>query len=71
MSPEFKAAVKEGDVPRLFGIFSRLGKHKEYRGSQGQSNRSVTTQQGKVISAFYPCKAEFEAGPGEIQLTLI
>lgn len=71
MSPEFKAIVKEGDTSRLFGMLSRLGKLKEYRGSQGQSNMSVTTQQGKVISASYLCKAEFETGPAEIQLALI
>jgi len=70
-SPEFKASLKEGDLAKWFAIYKKLGKLKSYNGSQGQANMSVTAAKGKVISASYVGKAEFETGPGEILLTLI
>lgn len=70
-SPELSVAVKEGDVEKLFAMFRRLGKLKEYKGSKGDARISVTTEHGKVISAAYVANAEFEAGPGEITMSLI
>src|SRR5436305_8783274 len=65
-SPEFKAVVKDNDLEKLVKMFRRLGKLKTYGGAKGQSNMSVTTLNGKVISATYVARAEFDAGPAEI-----
>jgi len=70
-SPEFKAAVKDDDLEKLGKMFRRLGNFKSYNGAKGQANMSVTTQNGKVISAAYIAKADFESGPAEIRLSLI
>lgn len=70
-SPEFNAAMNDADLEKLIRKFRKLGKLKSYEGAKGQANMSVTTQHGKVISAAYTAKAEFESGPAEIQLSLI
>ena len=70
-SPEFTSAVKGGDLEKLFIMFQKLGKLKEYKGSKGQANISVTVRNGRVITAAYLGSAEFEKGTAEIQLTLI
>ena len=70
-SPELMAVTNDDDLDKLFVLFQRLGKLKEYKGSEGQSNISVTTQHGKVISANYVAETEFDAGPAEIKVTLI
>ena len=70
-SPEFKAAVKDDDLERLVKMFRRLGKLKTYNGAKGQATMSVTTQNGKVISAEYVASADFHTGPAEIRLSLI
>lgn len=71
LSPEFKSVTKDGDLEKLFAIFQKLGKLKSYEGCRGQSNISVTTQRGKVISAGYVASATFENGPARIQINLI
>ena len=70
-SPELNAAVKGDDLEKLFARFRKLGKLKEYRGSRGEANMSVTADRGSVISAAYVASAEFETGPAEIRLSLI
>jgi hypothetical protein len=70
-SPEFKAAVKDDDLEKLVKMFRRLGKLNTYNGAKGQANMSVTTQDGKVISALYVGTADFDTGPAEIKLSLI
>ncbi len=70
-SPELLAAVKRSELEGLFVVFQKLGKLKEYKGSKGQANISLTTQSGKVITANYVGNAEFENGPASVQLVLI
>ena len=70
-SPEFMAATKDDDLNKLFALFRRLGRLKKYKGSEGQANISVTTQHGKVITANYVAKAEFDAGKAKIKVNLI
>jgi len=70
-SPEFMQVVKSGDLDKLYGMYRRLGKLKEYQGSEGQSNMSVTSEQGKVISAAYTTKAIFDSGPASIKILII
>jgi hypothetical protein len=70
-SPEFKAAVTDDDLEKLLKMFRRLGKLTTYNGAKGQANMSITTHNGKVISAAYVASADFETGPAEIKLSLI
>lgn len=70
-SPEFTAAVNGDDLNKLMNMFQRLGKLRECKGAEGQANISVTPQHGKVVTAYYTAKAEFESGPALIQLYLI
>jgi hypothetical protein len=70
-SPEFKAVMKDGDWEKLYAMFRRLGKLKAYNGCRGSSNMSLTSAQGKVVSAAYSGSADFETGPAEIRLSLI
>ena len=70
-SPEFKAAVSDQDLAKLVQMFKRLGGLKAYNGAKGGSNMSVTTEQGKVISAEYVGNADFDTGPADIKISLI
>lgn len=70
-SPEFQQVVKEGEVDKLYIMFRRLGNLHEYQGSEGQSDLSVTSQKGKVISATYTARANFDAAPAVIKVSLI
>src|SRR5438874_7651380 len=56
-SPEFKMAVKDDELEKLVKMFRRLGKLTAYNGAKGQATMSVTTQNGKVISAAYVASA--------------
>jgi hypothetical protein len=69
-SPEFRQAVTDEDLEKLYNMFRRLGTLKSYDGSQGESNMSVTNR-GKVISASYLARATFDTGPAEIKIALI
>ncbi|MCM2283485.1 MAG: hypothetical protein NDI81_01830 [Desulfobacula sp.] len=71
-SPELIAIVPKEKIEKLFNVFSeRLGPLKEYKGSNGQSNMSVTTQEGKVITGAYVAEANFEKAPASIQFRII
>src|SRR5437764_9083023 len=70
-SDELKNAVKPEDMDKLFVWFKKLGHFKEYKGSKGQANISVTTQAGKVITGHYVAEAEFDTGPAQVQIVTI
>jgi len=70
-SPEFTAVTKDADLEKLFIMYQRLGKLKEYKGCKGEANISVTPEHGIVISAVYVGNAEFDASLAEIKLSLI
>ncbi|HEX4328265.1 MAG TPA: hypothetical protein VH105_15695 [Burkholderiales bacterium] len=70
-SPEFKAILKPGDLDRLFTLFRKLGDLKNYKGSRGQANMNFDIKKGRIVSATYVAKADFEKGPAEILLVLI
>jgi hypothetical protein len=59
-SPEFLKTAQPQDLEKLFAVFSKLGKMKEYKGSHGNANINFTTKQGKVIIAQYLAEIEFE-----------
>jgi hypothetical protein len=70
-SPEFMQVAKKEDVDKLYTMFRRLGRLREYQGSEGQSDMSLTTQNGRRTTAFYTAKASFDAGSAIIKITLI
>ncbi|OGT98671.1 MAG: hypothetical protein A2298_05280 [Gammaproteobacteria bacterium RIFOXYB2_FULL_38_6] len=71
-SPELLKVAPKEKMEELFNAFSKkLGSLKEYKGSKGQSNTSVTTQNGKVITGVYVAEAIFEKAPATIQFRII
>jgi hypothetical protein len=72
-SPELMKAVKDkgDDWDKLFNFFRKLGHLKKYKGATGAINYSVTTQDGKVVTAIYHAEADFESGPAEIVVLLV
>lgn len=56
---------------KLFSKFATLGKLKTYRGSHGDSNESLTTWNGLLITARYEADAQFEHGTANIAVDLV
>jgi len=70
-SDELKNSASSEEFDKIFNWFAKLGKYKEYKGSSGQANISVTTERGKQITGLYQAEAEFENGPATIKITII
>ena len=70
-SPELKAATSDADLEKIFNLFRKLGGLKKYNGCEGGTNVSLSTQHGKIITAEYVAKAEFDNGSATITVKLI
>jgi hypothetical protein len=70
-SPEFMQATDKDDLDKLYAMFRKLGSMREYQGSEGQSNMSYTSENGRRTIAVYAAKARFDAGSAVIKITLI
>ncbi len=70
-SPEFKQAVTNDQLDRLFRWVRSLGQLQKCEPSQGHALMSATTQTGKMISARYTAEAKFQKGKATIKLGLI
>jgi len=70
-SPEFNNGVDYDDLDELFNLMQRLGSLKEYNGSTGNANLTISFLHGYEITADYVANAEFESGSVEIQMALI
>lgn len=72
-SPQLlKAINKEPEqFDQLFQKLSKLGAIQSFGDAKGDSNVSYTTQNGKVITAFYIVKSKFENGEARISIRLI
>ena len=70
-SPEFMQATDKDDLDKLYAMFRKLGSMREYQGSEGQSNMSYTSENGRRTIAVYTAKARFDAGSAVIRITLI
>ena len=68
-SNELKNSASPEEFDKIFDWFAKLGRFKEYKGSNGQANISLTTEKGKQITGNYQAQAEFENGPATIQIT--
>ena len=70
-SPELKNIITKEELNKFFNTYRRLGKLKSYGGAIGQSNISLSSENGIEITAHYEAKAEFEAGSAKITIDLI
>ncbi|MHC4149868.1 MAG: hypothetical protein ACYSR5_10335 [Planctomycetota bacterium] len=70
-SDELKNSASPEEFDKIFNWFAKLGQFKEYKGSSGGVNISVTTARGKQITGRYQAQAEFENGPATIKITTI
>lgn len=72
-SPEFLAAIHNGDLRQLFVQFRQLGHMTRYDGSTDGINvqMGLLPLSGKELTAVCVAEADFEHGPAKIRLSLI
>jgi len=71
-APEFKQAVTHEQLTSLFGKFSkRLGNLQRYEGSAGEATLALLLNRGKVVTARYTAKTDFENGSAVLNVALI
>jgi hypothetical protein len=72
-SPQLLKIVNEKpeQLDQLFQKLSKLGGMQTFGDTKGDANISVTTQNGKVITAMYTSAAKFEHGEATIAVRLI
>ncbi len=72
-SPQLLKVINEKpeQLEQLFQKLSKLGTMQTFGDIKGDANISVTTQNGKVITAAYMCAAKFENGEAKIAVRLI
>jgi hypothetical protein len=70
-SAELLQTATDEKIDRLFSRLKELGKLQQYGGSKGGSRISLTTQNGKLITADYAASAIFQNGAAEIKVRLI
>lgn len=71
-APEFKKAVTRQQLTSLFGKFSaRLGSLQRYEGSAGEANLGFILDKGKIVTARYTAKTQFENGSAVLNIALI
>ena len=70
-SPQFMAAVKDpAYLDRVFGMWRTLGPLKKFDGSKGDANMNIGPR-GKVITAVYVARVEFDHNSAQIKISLI
>ncbi len=70
-SPEFNDEVDYDELEQDLGVLQQLGKLVEYKGSDGDSNITLSLQYGYEITADYTASADFEAGSTNMRMSLI
>jgi hypothetical protein len=70
-SPEFDDEVDYDGLEQDFGVLRQLGKLVEYKGSDGDSNITLSLQHGYEITADYTANADFETGSANMHMSLI
>ena len=69
--PEFLNQIPKDDITALFNMCSeKLGKLKEYKGSEGQANIDFSPR-GKTLTAKYRAQASFEKGDAQITINIM
>lgn len=70
-SPEFLKVAPADKIDSMFKMFAeKLGRYKEYKGSQGDSLQDITPQ-GKVITAAYITQVDFEKADAAVKIRVI
>jgi len=70
-SDEFNNSVNYDDLEEVFAAFQDLGRFEAYKGSNGDSNITLSVRYGFELTADYAAAAEFENGIVTLQLSLI
>lgn len=71
-SPQLMTAVgDEQRLDRALGTWRELGRLKKYDGSKGEANIVFSWPGGRIITAAYMSRVEFEHGSATIEVSLI
>ena len=71
-SKELKEAMnKDKNIDKLFKWFEKLGEFKDINGSEGATNITYSQENGKIVSANYYIKSNFETGKALITVGVI
>lgn len=70
-SVELIKSESQEELEKIFELFGKLGKFKEYVGSSGQSNMNYTTGEGGTITGEYVAQTEFENGSAEVHIITV
>lgn len=70
-SPEVLKTASPEDIAKVFKWFRNLGGFKRITEIKGDANISITTEQGREVTAKYSLKAEFDAGPATLEIVLV
>ena len=71
-SKELKEAMNNDEnTDKLFKWFEKLGEFKDINGSEGAANITYSQENGKIISANYYVKSNFETGEALVTVGVI
>jgi hypothetical protein len=70
-SDEFNNSVDYADLIRYFAVLRKLGSLREYMGSMGESQITLSLLNGVSITALYTASADCDEGAVDLQLSLI
>jgi len=69
---QLKNSSKPEEVDKIFNyLFPKLGKFKEYKGSEGGVHISGNLENRIVITGYYKAQVEFETGPAVVKVAVI
>lgn len=70
-NPELLGVLNPTKLNQISKMWGKLGALKNYRGAKGSATISMTSAEGKVISAAYVAKADFAGGPAVIKMDIV
>lgn len=70
-SEEFNNSVDYADLIRYFAVLQKLGSLREYQGSTGESQITISVLNGVSITALYTASADCDQGAVDLELSLI
>ncbi len=70
-SDEFNDTVDYADLKRYFTILRKMGPLREYKGSTGEAQITLSFLDGVTITALYVASADCDKGSVDLQLSLI
>jgi len=70
-SDEFNNSVDNAELERYFAILRKMGTLREYRGSTGEAQITLSFLNDVAITALYAASADCDEGAVDLQLSLI